>query len=879
MSHPYHGLNELREMFLSFFESKGHLRLPSFSLVPQNDKSILLINAGMTPMKPWFKGEEEPPRHRVCTCQKCIRTGDIENVGKTARHGTYFEMLGNFSFGDYFKHEAIAWSWEFLTEVVGLEPDRLYPSIYLDDDEAFDIWNKEVGIPAERIFRFGKEDNFWEHGSGPCGPCSEIYYDRGPEYGCGKPGCTVGCDCDRYIEIWNNVFSQFDNDGHGHYTELKQKNIDTGMGLERLACVCQNVDSLFDVDTVMNITHKVSQLTGAHYGETEKRDVSLRVITDHIRSATFMICDGILPSNEGRGYVLRRLLRRAARHGKLLGVNDPFLYQVVDTVIHENEGQYPDLREKQTYITKVIRTEEENFGRTIDGGMKIFSDLLAEHKQKLEKIFSGADAFRLYDTFGFPIDLTMEMAADEGLSVDENAFQKLMKEQKERAREARKALGDLGWAGVEFGKDVPATEFVGYDHSECDAKIVAIVADEELREEVAAGAEAVVVLDQSPFYAEMGGQVADHGTITADGVVFTVTDVQKNKGGKFMHYGCLAQGVLHVGDTVHAAIDMERRKAIQRAHSTTHLLDAALKKVLGDHVHQAGSLVEPDRLRFDFTHFEAISPEELRQVEELVNDAVLEGYPVVTEVLPIEEAKKKGAVAMFGEKYGETVRVVEMSDFSVEFCGGTHVDNTAKAGPFRIKSESSVASGVRRIEATCGKLSLKAMESSQGVLSRAAQFLKTAPSGLLERMEQQANEMKQLRQALEKFKAEASLGEARQFLASAKTVKDLHVLATTRNGVDTAELRTMGDFLRDKDPKAVAVIASINGEKITFLAVCGKEAVARGIKAGDLVRHVSAICGGKGGGKPDSAMGGGSDPLKVDDALASVDDFVSEKLG
>ena len=879
MSHPYHGLNELREMFLSFFESKGHLRLPSFSLVPQNDKSILLINAGMTPMKPWFKGEEEPPRRRVCTCQKCIRTGDIENVGKTARHGTYFEMLGNFSFGDYFKHEAIAWSWEFLTEVVGLEPDRLYPSIYLDDDEAFDIWNKEVGIPAERIFRFGKEDNFWEHGSGPCGPCSEIYYDRGPEYGCGKPGCTVGCDCDRYIEIWNNVFSQFDNDGHGNYTELKQKNIDTGMGLERLACVCQNVDSLFDVDTVMNITHKVSELTGAHYGETEKRDVSLRVITDHIRSATFLICDGILPSNEGRGYVLRRLLRRAARHGKLLGVNDPFLYQVVDTVIHENEGQYPDLREKQTYITKVIRTEEENFGRTIDGGMKIFSDLLAEHKQKLEKIFSGADAFRLYDTFGFPIDLTMEMAADEGLSVDENAFQKLMKEQKERAREARKALGDLGWAGVEFGKDVPATEFVGYDHSECDAKIVAIVADEELRDEVAAGAEAVVVLDQSPFYAEMGGQVADHGTITAAGVVFTVADVQKNKGGKFMHYGRLAQGVLHVGDTVHAAIDMERRKAIQRAHSTTHLLDAALKKVLGDHVHQAGSLVEPDRLRFDFTHFEAISPEELRQVEELVNDAILEGYPVVTEILPIEEAKKKGAVAMFGEKYGETVRVVEMSDFSVEFCGGTHVDNTAKAGPFRIKSESSVASGVRRIEATCGKLSLKAMESSQGVLSRAAQFLKTAPSGLLERMEQQANEMKQLRQALEKFKAEASLGEARQFLASAKTVKDLHVLATTRNGVDTAELRTMGDFLRDKDPKAVAVIASINGEKITFLAVCGKEAVARGIKAGDLVRHVSAICGGKGGGKPDSAMGGGSDPLKVDDALASVDDFVSEKLG
>ena len=878
MSHPYHGLNELREMFLSFFESKGHLRLPSFSLVPQNDKSILLINAGMTPMKPWFKGEEEPPRRRVCTCQKCIRTGDIENVGKTARHGTYFEMLGNFSFGDYFKHEAIAWSWEFLTEVVGLEPDRLYPSIYLNDDEAFDIWNKEVGIPAERIFRFGKEDNFWEHGSGPCGPCSEIYYDRGPEYGCGKPGCTVGCDCDRYIEIWNNVFSQFDNDGHGHYTELKQKNIDTGMGLERLACVCQNVDSLFDVDTVMNITHKVSELTGAHYGETEKRDVSLRVITDHIRSATFMICDGILPSNEGRGYVLRRLLRRAARHGKLLGVNDPFLYQVVDTVIHENEGQYPDLREKQTYITKVIRTEEENFGRTIDGGMKIFSDLLAEHKQKLEKIFSGADAFRLYDTFGFPIDLTMEMAADEGLSVDEGAFQKLMKEQKERAREARKALGDLGWAGVEFGKDVPATEFVGYDHNECDAKIVAIVADEELRDEVAAGAEAVVVLDQSPFYAEMGGQVADHGTITADGVVFTVADVQKNKGGKFMHYGRLAQGVLHVGDTVHAAIDMERRKAIQRAHSTTHLLDTALKKVLGDHVHQAGSLVEPDRLRFDFTHFEAISPEELRQVEELVNDAILEGYPVVTEILPIEEAKKKGAVAMFGEKYGDIVRVVEMGDFSMEFCGGTHLDNTAKAGPFRIKSEGSVASGVRRIEATVGRLSLDTMNRNQELLFHAAQVLKTTPGELAAKAEQQAAEMKELRHELEKFKSEASLGEARQFLTAAKNVGGLKVLTAIRNGMDANALRQMGDFLRDKAPDVVAVLASANGEKITFLAVCGPEAVKRGIKAGDLVKSVCAICGGKGGGKPDSAMGGGSDLLKLDDALATVDDFVAEKL-
>ena len=878
MSHPYHGLNELREMFLSYFESKDHLRLPSFSLVPQNDKSILLINAGMTPMKPWFKGEEEPPRRRVCTCQKCIRTGDIDNVGHTARHGTYFEMLGNFSFGDYFKHEAIAWSWEFLTKVVGLEEDRLYPSVYLDDDEAFDIWNKEIGIPKEKIFRFGKADNFWEHGSGPCGPCSEIYYDRGEKFGCGKPDCTVGCDCDRYIEIWNNVFSQFDNDGHNNYTELKQKNIDTGMGLERLAVVCQDVNSLFDVDTVMNITNKVSQLTGAFYGQSEKRDVSLRVITDHIRAATFMICDGILPSNEGRGYVLRRLLRRAARHGKLLGVNDPFLYQVVDTVIHENECQYADLREKQTYITKVIRTEEESFARTIDGGMRIFSEMLTEHQAKGETVFSGADAFKLYDTFGFPIDLTAEMAADEGLTVDEEAFRKLMQEQKERAREARKALGDLGWAGVEFGKEVPSTEFVGYDLTACNATVVALVCDDELCGQMEAGSDGIVVLDKTPFYAEMGGQVGDHGVITAKGMTFTVTDVQKNKGGKFMHYGHVAEGVVKVGDTVQPAIDVQRRKAICRAHSTTHLLDAALKKVLGDHVHQAGSLVEPDRLRFDFTHFEAITPEQVHQIEWLVNDAILEGYPVVTEVLPIEEAKKKGAVAMFGEKYGETVRVVEMGEFSMELCGGTHLDNTAKAGPFRIKSESSVASGVRRMEATTGRLSLEGMEKSRGVLSKAAQFFKAAPSELLERLEQQAGEMKQLRQALDKFKSEASLGEAKQFLAAAKTVKGLHVLTGTRHGLDANAMRKMGDFLRDKDPAVVGVLASIAEDKITFLAVCGKTAVEKGVKAGDLVKLVSGICGGKGGGKPDSAMGGGTDLLKVDDALAAVDDFVAEKL-
>ena len=883
MSHPYHGLNELREMFLKFFETKGHLRLPSFSLVPQNDKSILLINAGMTPMKPWFKGEEEPPCRRVCTCQKCIRTGDIDNVGKTARHGTYFEMLGNFSFGDYFKHEAIAWSWEFLTspEWVGLEADRLYPSVYESDDEAFAIWRDEIGIPEDRIFRFGKEDNFWEHGSGPCGPCSEIYYDRGEEYGCGKPGCTVGCDCDRYIEIWNNVFSQFDNDGHNNYTELKQKNIDTGMGLERLACVCQNVASLFDVDTVMNITHKVSELTGAHYGESYKRDVSLRVITDHIRSATFMICDGILPSNEGRGYVLRRLLRRAARHGKLLGVNEPFLYKVVDTVVHENEGQYPDLKEKQSYITKVIRTEEENFARTIDGGIRIYNEMLASHKEKGETVFSGADAFKLYDTFGFPIDLTAEMAAEEGMTVDEEAFQSLMTQQKERAREARKALGDLGWAGVEFGKDMPATEFVGYDHDTVNgAKVLGIVAEGELVDEIVSGMEAILVLDKTPFYAEMGGQVADHGLLTAEGVSYTVTDVQKNKGGKYMHYGKLTQGHLKVGDTVTASIDLSRRKAVMRAHTATHLLDKALRTVLGDHVHQAGSLVEPDRLRFDFTHFSAMTAQELAQVSAMVNEAVLEGYGVETEELPIEQAKAKGAIALFGEKYGDIVRVVDMGEgYSVEFCGGTHLANTAQVGVFHITSEFSVASGVRRIEATTGKRSLEIMNRNQAMLFEAAAVLKAKPGELREKAKAVMAEVKQLHQAVEKFEAEASLGQAQQFLMAAKDVGELKVLTVHRPGLDAGALRQMGDFLRDKEPALVAVLASTNEEKISFLAVCGKQAIAKGIKAGELVKSVCTICGGKGGGKPDSAMGGGKDMLKLDDALAAVDDFVSVKLG
>ena len=876
------GLNELREMFLQFFESKGHLRLPSFSLVPQNDASILLINAGMTPMKPWFKGEQTPPCKRVCTCQKCIRTGDIDNVGKTARHGTYFEMLGNFSFGDYFKKDAIAWSWEFLTDPkwMGLDPQRLYPSVYLDDDEAWKIWHEDIGIPEDRIFRFGKEDNFWEHGAGPCGPCSEIYYDRGPEYGCGKPDCTVGCDCDRYMEIWNNVFTQFDNDGQNHYTELKQKNIDTGMGLERLACVIQGVDSLFEVDTVMNITHKVSEITGAHYGESHQKDVSLRVITDHIRSSVFMICDGILPSNEGRGYVLRRLLRRAARHGKLLGVSHPFLYDVVDTVIHENKCHYPELRERQSYITRVIKVEEENFAKTIDGGMKIYQEMLSGHRDRGETVFSGADAFKLYDTYGFPVDLTREMAEEEGLQLEQAAFDALMQEQKVRAREARKALGDLGWAGVEFGKNIPDTVFVGYEHNEAPGTLLAIAAEGELREEIAAGTEAILVLDQTPMYAEMGGQVADHGRICGPEGVFEVTDVQKNKGGKYMHSGVVRSGVLKVGDAVTASIDIQRRTAIRRAHSATHLLDRVLRDVLGEHVHQAGSLVEPDKLRFDFTHFSALTPEELAQVSARVNQAVLEGYPIVTEEMPIDEARKRGAIALFGEKYGERVRVVDMGQgFSVEFCGGTHLDNTAKVGVFHIESEFSVASGVRRIEAITGQASLDYMNRNQAMLYEAASILKAKPAELRERALAVMSEQRQLQQLIEKYKSREAASEAERFLFGAREVGGVKVITATIPEADAGKLRQMGDIVREKAPNVAAVLATVNDGKITFLACCGKNAVEKGVKAGDIIRTIAPIVGGKGGGKPDSAMGGGSDLLKLDDAMAAVDNFVASKLG
>ena len=877
---PY-GLNELREMFLRFFETKGHLRLPSFSLIPQDDASLLLINSGMAPMKPYFKGDKEPPRHRVCTCQKCIRTGDIENIGKTARHGTYFEMLGNFSFGDYFKHEAIAWSWEFLTspDWVGLDPERLYPSVYEKDDEAFNIWRDEIGIPESRITRLGKDDNFWEHGSGPCGPCSEIYFDRGEEYGCGKPDCAPGCDCDRYMEVWNNVFSQFDNDGNGNYSDLVQKNIDTGMGLERLAVVCQGVDSLFDVDTVMNITHKVSEITGAHYGDSHQTDVSLRVITDHIRASVMMISDGILPSNEGRGYVLRRLLRRAARHGKLLGVNEPFLYQVVDMVVHENECQYPELREKQAYITRVIRNEEENFAKTIDAGMHIFSDLLAEHQAKGERVFSGADAFKLYDTYGFPIDLTREMVQEQGMTVDEDAFQELMEQQRVRARKAREALGDLAWAGVDLGLDTTPTKFTGYDHTVDQGTILAIVCDGEVCSEIDEGKQGVLVLDCTPFYAEMGGQVADHGVIETDGALFQVTDVQKDKAGKFLHHGVMHSGRLQVEQTVTARIDTDRRKAIMRAHSATHLLQTALREVLGDHVHQAGSLVEPDRLRFDLTHFSAITPEELERVNEIVGDWILDGMDVTVSEMSMEQAKASGATALFSEKYGDLVRVVNMGGKSIELCGGTHVDNTAKIGPFRITGESSVASGVRRVEAITGKAYLREMEAVNRRMYAAAEVLHAKPADLIAKAKGFTAELKEARQNVERMKEKILYSDVDRFLYASKNIGGIKVITTTRTDLEAGDLRKLGDFLRDKDPDTVAVLATATESKVTFVAVCGKNAVAKGIRAGDLVRAVSAVTGGKGGGKPDSAMGGGSEVLKIDDALAIVDDFVAEKLG
>ena len=881
MAHKYYGLNDLREMYLKFFETKEHLRLPSFSLIPQNDKSLLLINSGMAPMKPYFKGEVEPPRRRVCTCQKCIRTGDIENIGKTARHGTYFEMLGNFSFGDYFKEQSLKWSWEFLTspEWVGLEPDRIYPTVYEQDDEAWDIWTKEIGVPEAQMTRLGKKDNFWEHGAGPCGPCSEICYDRGEEYGCGKPDCRPGCDCDRFMEVWNNVFSQFDNDGHGNYTDLIQKNIDTGMGLERLACVCQNVNSLFDVDTVMNITNHVTRLTGASYGQSNKADVSLRIITDHIRSSTFMIADGVLPSNEGRGYVLRRLLRRAARHGKLLGVNDPFLYKVVETVIQENEVHYGYLRERAEYITRIVKIEEESFGKTIDTGMVIFNEKMAEHKAAGKTVFSGADAFLLSATYGFPVDLTAEMVEDEGMTLDVAEFDALREEDKVRAREARKALGDLGWAGVDLGKEIPETKFVGYETLTNSGKIVAIVAEDEIQETIGEGSDAILVLDESAMYAEMGGQVADHGVIKTETAEFVVNNVQKNKGGKFMHYGKLVSGVMNVGDAVEVTVDADRRKAIMRAHSATHLLQKALQTVLGDHVHQAGSFVDEDHLRFDFTHFSAMTAEEVAKVEALVLNMSMTGLNVDVREMSIEDAKNSGATALFSEKYGDTVRVVNMGGWSIELCGGTHLDNTAKIGPFRIVSEASVASGVRRIEAITGMKYIVDAAKTRDLVGNVCAAVKVKKAEELEsKLNAQLEEIKNLKKEIESYKAKEASGAVDQMLNSAKTVGAVKVLTVVVPDADAGKLRQMGDVLRDKDASVVAVLASASAEKVTFLAVCGKDAVKAGVKAGEIVKHVCTVCGGNGGGKPDSAMGGGKDPAKMNEALASVADFVAAKV-
>ena len=873
----YRGLNELREMYLKFFETKGHLRLPSFSLIPQNDPSLLLINSGMAPMKPYFTDEQEPPRHRVTTCQKCIRTGDIENVGKTARHGTFFEMLGNFSFGDYFKKEAIAWSWEFLTspDWVGIDPDRLYPSIYVDDDEAFEIWNKDIGIPAERIFRFGKEDNFWEHGSGPCGPCSEIYYDRGPEYGCGKPGCTVGCDCDRYMEVWNNVFSQFDNDGNGNYTELKQKNIDTGMGLERLACVVQGVGSLFDVDTVRNITNKVSEIAGKHYGDSEKTDISLRVITDHIRSTVMMICDGVIPSNEGRGYVLRRLLRRAARHGKLLGIDRPFLSEVATTVIQESGGAYPELVEKQKYIHKVIENEEASFNKTIDSGLSILNERIAAADGKE---LPAADAFQLYDTYGFPIDLTLEILEEQGMTTNREEFDRLMNEQRERAREDRKKMGDLGWQSEDLGLDKSIkTRFDGYETLGESAKVLAIVNEGEPSGAAAKGEKITVVLDHTPFYAEMCGQIGYHCVLAGKNGVVTVFDVQKTKDGKYMHIGVVTEGEISVEDEVEAKVDAEYRQAICRAHTSTHLLQKALRKVLGDHVEQAGSYTANDHIRFDFTHFAALTPEELTQVENLVNEAILAGRPVITEEMSIDEAKKKGAMALFGEKYGAVVRVVQAGD-SVELCGGTHLDNTAKAGMFKIISEASVAAGVRRIEAITGKAVLDFINERQHILNETAAALKTSPNELAAKVEQTMADLRTMSKKVEKLNGKIASMQMVDLFNVSRDVKGVNVVATKLEDATADVLRTMGDGIKEKAPNMVAVLSSVNGEKVNLLCVCGAEAVKKGAHAGKIIKEVAKIVGGGGGGRPDSATAGGKNPAKLEEALEAVNNIVDAML-
>lgn len=874
------GLNELREKYLSFFESKGHLRLPSFSLVPQGDKSLLLINAGMAPLKKYFTGELTPPRTRVTTCQKCIRTPDIERVGITARHGTFFEMLGNFSFGDYFKHEATAWAWEFCTKVLEMPADKIYISVYQDDDEAYDIWTKELGVSPDHMVRLGKEDNFWEHGAGPCGPCSELYFDRGEKYGCGSPTCGVGCDCDRYVEFWNLVFTQFDNDGNNNYTRLKSCNIDTGMGLERLACIMQGVDNLFEVDTVQNIMKHIMQIAGVKYHEDEKKDVSLRVITDHIRSTTFMIGDGVMPSNEGRGYVLRRLLRRAARHGRLLGIDGTFLYKVCETVIKENATAYPNLVEKHDLIVKVIKAEEESFNKTIDTGLNLLENIIA---QSDSKVLSGADAFKLQDTFGFPIDLTKELLEERGMSVDIDEYDRLYAQSRAAARAARKDAGAQAWkdSNVSF-KDVGATEFVGYTDYSCDAEIKAIVTNGERDEFATADSEVVVVLDKTPFYGESGGQAGDTGIIKTDNATLEVTATGKTPDGVVLHIARFINGdSIALGDKVHAQIDVEKREATRRNHTAAHLLQAALRKHLGSHVEQAGQLVNSEEMRFDFTHFSALSGDELKAIEREVNEVILKGIPVETREMPIEEAKKLGAMALFGEKYGDVVRVVSAGDFSVELCGGTHADNTAKLGLFKIVSESSVAAGIRRITAVTGFGVLKHIENDERIMQSAAAAMKLGNVAELDkRAATLSAEVKAKDRELAELRSEVSALKAGSLMDSARQVGGVRLITAEVEVSNPGELRSMCDTARDNGADIVAVFAGVNKEKgtLNFACACGADAIKLGAHAGNIVRETAKIAGGSGGGKPDSAMAGAKDASKADEALAAVDSIVSAML-
>ena len=875
-----YGVNELRRMFLDFFESKGHLKMKSFSLVPHNDKSLLLINSGMAPLKPYFTGAEIPPRRRVTTCQKCIRTGDIENVGKTARHGTFFEMLGNFSFGDYFKREAIHWSWEFLTEVVGLDPDRLYPSVYLDDDEAFDIWNKEIGIPADRIYRFGKEDNFWEHGAGPCGPCSEIYYDRGEKYGCGKPGCTVGCDCDRYMEIWNNVFTQFENDGNNHYTELKQKNIDTGMGLERLASVVQDVDSIFDVDTVRALRDKVCEFARCAYHEDENKDVSIRLITDHIRSATFMISDGIMPTNEGRGYVLRRLIRRAARHGRLLGIDGKFLSRLSETVIEGSKDGYPELEERREFIFKVLSQEEDKFNKTIDQGLSILADLEKKMQETGEKTLSGADAFRLYDTYGFPLDLTKEILEEKDYGVDEEGFRACMEEQRVKAREAREVTNYMGADATVYDEIDPSvtTEFVGYDHLEYSSEVTVLTTENEIVEALTDGQAGTVFVKETRFYATMGGQVGDKGVITVDGAEFVVEDTIKLLGGKVGHVGHMTKGMIRVGDQVTLHVDEAERSATCKNHSATHLLQKALKTVLGNHVEQKGSLVTPDRLRFDFTHFQPMTAEEIAQAEELVNKEISAALPVTTQVMNLEEAKKSGAMALFDEKYSENVRVVSMGDFSRELCGGTHVANTGVITAFKIVSESGIAAGVRRIEALTGEGVFAYYREQEAVLAEAAKLLKASPASVPEKIGHLLAEVKALQSENESLKSKAAKDALGDVMDQIKEVKGVKVLAARVDGVDMNGLRDLGDQLKEKLGEGVVVLASAADGKVSLMATATDGAMKAGAHAGNLIKAIAVCVGGGGGGRPNMAQAGGKNPAGIDEALAKVTEVLEDQM-